>query len=168
MDNPLFGVVLVIAVVFAILYFKLRADSHAVARAQYERWREEDLARTMEEQRAVAVREAASHLQRWRQENELDIRQDAINRSRSVIVGKVTEHVAPWLPLFPYNPKDARFVGSPIDMIVFDGCDDDDVSRIVFLEIKTNSSALSRRQRQVRDAVLAGRVEWQELRIESN
>ena len=97
--------------------------------------------------------------------NEKRVRQDAIDRSRSVIIGKVTEHLTPWLPDFPYNPKDARFLGSPVDMIIFDGCDEDNLQEIVFLEIKTNSSTLSARQRQIRDAVRAGKVVWRELRI---
>lgn len=97
--------------------------------------------------------------------NERLIRKDAVARSRSVTVGKVTEQIAPWLPDFPFNPKDARFIGSPIDMIVFDGCDDGNVKRVVFLEIKTSTSNLSTRQRQIRDAIKAGHIEWQELRI---
>lgn len=92
------------------------------------------------------------------------IRRDAIERSRFVTVGKVTEQIAPWLPDFPFNPKDARFIGSPIDLIVFDGCDEGAVQRIVFVEIKTNTSALTPRQRQIRDAVVSGRVEWMEYR----
>jgi predicted Holliday junction resolvase-like endonuclease len=95
------------------------------------------------------------------------VRRDAIERSRAVTVGKVTEQIAPWLPDFPFNPKDARFIGSPIDMIVFDGCDDGDVTRVVFVEIKTQGAALSLRQRQIRDAVLAGKVEWLEYRARS-
>src|SRR5438067_2260214 len=71
--------------------------------------------------------------------SEKHIRQDAVERSRAVIIGKVTEHLTPWLPDFPYNPKDARFLGSPVDMIIFDGCDEDNLQQIVFLEIKTNS-----------------------------
>ncbi len=50
-------------------------------------------------------------------------------------------------------------------MIVFDGADADDVRGIIFLEIKTNASGLSSRQPQIRDAIKAGRVEWQELRV---
>jgi predicted Holliday junction resolvase-like endonuclease len=168
MDQPLFVIALVAALIFAILYFKARSDIRAAAEEQYNRWRQEDLDRITHEQRAIAVREAAAHLHTWRQQQEAGIREDAITRSKAVIIGKVTEHVAPWLPVFPYNPKDARFIGSPIDMIVFDGCDEDDVRSIVFLEIKTSSSTLSRRQRQIRDAILAGRVEWQELRIDSS
>jgi predicted Holliday junction resolvase-like endonuclease len=38
-----------------------------------------------------------------------------------VTFGKVTEHFIPDLPDFAYNPKDARFLGSPVDFIVFDG-----------------------------------------------
>ena len=87
----------------------------------------------------------------WKSEAEALIRQDAVERSRSITIGKVTEHITPWLPAFPYNPKDARFIGSPIDMIVFDGCDEEDMRRIVFLEIKTSTSALSLKQRQIRD-----------------
>ncbi|MGQ0816064.1 MAG: Holliday junction resolvase-like protein [Gemmatimonadota bacterium] len=131
-------IALAIAAMFAILYFTARANVESKARHLYER---------------------------WRIDNESLIRQDAIDRSRSVTIGKVTEHMAPWLPRFPYNPKDARFIGSPIDMIVFDGCDDEDMRRIIFLEIKTSTSGLTTRQRQIRDAVLAGKVEWRELRV---
>jgi predicted Holliday junction resolvase-like endonuclease len=167
MDNPQLVIALLVAIVFAVLYFKTRLDVRSAAQAQYDRWRQDDLDRITREQRAIALREAASQLQSWRLDHEAGIRQDAITRSKAVIVGKVSEHIAPWLPVFPYNPKDARFIGSPIDMIVFDGCDEGDVERIVFLEIKTNTSALSRRQRQIRDAIIAGRVEWQEMRIEA-
>jgi predicted Holliday junction resolvase-like endonuclease len=66
---------------------------------------------------------------------------------------------------FPYNPKDARFLGTPIDFLVFDGMSDDDVREVVFLEIKTGGSSLTTRERRVRDAVLAGRVSWREFRV---
>ncbi|MBK7599648.1 MAG: hypothetical protein IPJ07_14450 [Acidobacteria bacterium] len=97
--------------------------------------------------------------------NEVSIRQDAIFRSQAVIRGKITEHLAPYMPLFPYNPKDVRFVGSPIDFIVFDGADDDYINEIVFLEVKSGNSSLNPRQRKIKEAVLNGRVVWRELRI---
>jgi predicted Holliday junction resolvase-like endonuclease len=62
-------------------------------------------------------------LEQWQNGVETTIRADAIRKSQSVIIGKVTEHVVPYLPEFTYNPKDARFIGSPIDLIVFDGLD---------------------------------------------
>ncbi len=156
---------LLLAFVFAVLYLSARADINARAREQYEKWRAADLERLVVEQRAVARREASADLDQWKGQTEASIRQDAIDRSRSVIIGKVTEHLTPWLPSFPFNPKDARFIGSPIDMIIFDGADEEELRRIVFLEIKTNTSALSARQRRIRDIIKAGKVEWQELRI---
>jgi predicted Holliday junction resolvase-like endonuclease len=49
-----------------------------------------------------------------------------------VAVGKITEHFIPFLPDFKYNPKEARFFGSPIDFIVFDGLDNGEIKNIVF------------------------------------
>lgn len=138
------------------------------ASAELQQWREGDLQLAKREQSEIARREAGTELQQWKIENELVIRQDAIGRSQAVILGKVTEHLAPHMPIFPYNPKDARFVGSPIDFIVFDGADDDCIREIVFLEVKSGNSSLSPRQRMIRDAVLAGRVVWRELRINTN
>ncbi|WP_235280356.1 Holliday junction resolvase-like protein [Thermotoga sp. Mc24] len=37
------------------------------------------------------------------------IRKDAIDKSKSVIMGPVTEHLIPFFPEFRYNPKDTRF-----------------------------------------------------------
>ncbi|MCC7133122.1 MAG: hypothetical protein IT352_17975, partial [Gemmatimonadales bacterium] len=51
------------------------------------------------------------------------------------------------------------------DYLVFDGLASGEVSRVVFLEIKTGGAVLSPRERQVRQAVLDGRVEWEELRV---
>lgn len=102
--------------------------------------------------------------EQWKAEYETLIRQDAIRKSEVVTLGKVTEHFIPYLPEFTYNPKDARFVGSPIDFLVFDGLTDGDVRSVVFVEIKTGKSALTTRERRIRDAIEARRVEWLELR----
>ena len=93
-----------------------------------------------------------------------DIRQDAVERSHAVTRGKVTEQLIPYLPDFPYDPKDARFIGSPIDFLVFDGLSEGDVRSVVFVEVKTGGSGLSTRERRVRDAILERNVEWRELR----
>jgi predicted Holliday junction resolvase-like endonuclease len=92
------------------------------------------------------------------------VRRDALLRSRAVIAGKVVEQLTPYLPDFPFNPKDARFLGSPVDLVVFDGLDEGAVRRVVFVEVKTNGGTLSERERDLRDAVRARRVEWLEWR----
>ena len=105
--------------------------------------------------------------ERWKSRYTLEVRQDAIQRSQSVTVGKVTEQLVPFLPGFPYNPKDARFLGAPVDFVVFDGLTDGDVRQVVFVEVKTGSAQLGVRERLIRDAVQAGKVDWLELRLPS-
>lgn len=140
------------------------AQVQQAAQTSLQHWREQELAAARQQQAVVAQGEAQNHLAQWKADHEEAIRQDAIARSRAVISGKVTEHFVPYLPDFPFNPKDARFIGSPVDLIVFDGLDEGEVRRVVLIEVKTGSSALSARERRVRAAVQAGQVEWLELR----
>lgn len=93
------------------------------------------------------------------------IREDAVQRSQAVTAGKVHEQLMPYLPTFPYNPKDVRFLGSPVDLVVFDGLAEGRVRRIVFVEVKTGGAGLTDRERLVREAVRDGEVEWVELRV---
>lgn len=93
------------------------------------------------------------------------VRGDAVQRSLAVTAGKVHEQLIPYLPAFPYNPKDARFLGSPVDLVVFDGLAEGRVRRIVFVEVKTGGAGLTGRERMVREAVREGEVEWVELRV---
>lgn len=97
-------------------------------------------------------------------------RRDAVERSRAVLKGQVGEQFAPMLGGFPYHPSDARFVGSPIDYVVFDGYtavkdgDGGDL-RVVLLDVKTGGARLSREQRRIRRAVERGDVEWRTVEL---
>ena len=93
-----------------------------------------------------------------------DVRKDAIQQSRAVTRGQMYEQLVPYLPEFPFNPKDAQFLGKPVDFVVFDGLDEGRVRSVVFVEVKTGASRLTSRERLVRDAIRAGRVEWAEIR----
>lgn len=140
-------------------------DALMQAHELFRDWCEKELEILRKEQRDLAVREARSLLTEWKQEQERSIRHDAAQRSQAVTTGKVMEHLVPYLPNFNYNPKDARFIGSPIDFVVFDGLNDDEddqLRAVVFVEIKTGQSSLTRRERMVRDAIKAGRVRWVE------
>ena len=114
----------------------------------------------------VGLLVAALYVLWWKARYTRAVRLDAVQRSQAVTVGKVYEQLVPYLPEFPFNPKDARFLGSPVDFVVFDGLDDGQVRRVVFVEVKTAGSDLSTRERRVRDAIRAGRVEWDELRVD--
>ncbi|MBO6101432.1 MAG: Holliday junction resolvase, partial [Spirochaetaceae bacterium] len=83
-----------------------------------------------------------------------EARIDAVRRSRSVLNGQLVEQVAPFLPGFPCNPADCRFIGKPLDFIAFAGLEEhDNVDEILFIEVKTNSSQLSQRERSLKEAV---------------
>jgi len=93
------------------------------------------------------------------------IRKDAISRSRAVLSGQFSEQLAPYLPDFPYKPTEVRFVGKPIDFIVFKGLDEKEPSEVVFVEVKSGKSKLSGVEKKLKDAVENKRVSWEEYRI---
>ncbi len=95
-------------------------------------------------------------------------RKESVEKSRSVVGGKVQEHLAPLLPEFcdQFNPWDARFIGAPVDLVVFDGLSGKEpLRRIVFVEVKTGRANLSAPERRIRNAIRDGLVEWQEIRL---
>ncbi len=91
---------------------------------------------------------------------EKEIRADTAKRQRATVGGQVSEQLAPYFPDFPYPPSEARFIGKPIDFLVFAGMDDKAIEKVVFVEVKTGSSRLSSQERHLKEAIEAGRVEW--------
>lgn len=88
-------------------------------------------------------------------------RADAIKKSRAVIGGQVSEQIAPFLPDFPCNPGDVRFVGKPVDFVGFPGAaDGEPINEILIIEVKSGKSQLSKREREIKDAVESGRVRY--------
>ena len=153
---------------FALSELEKRMNAEVTNRAgtQFQQWRDKECETIRLQQLDIAKREAMQLLEEWKfMEGDL-IRADAIHRSQSVIVGKVTEHLIPYLPKFNYNPKDVRFFGDPIDLIVFDGLNDGYIKEIVFIEVKTGkASRLTRRQQEIRDAIKRGRIKWVSMRV---
>ena len=48
-----------------------------------------------------------------------EARKDAVERSRAVLSGQFSEQLAPYLPDFPWKPTEARFIGKPVDFLVY-------------------------------------------------
>ncbi len=88
-------------------------------------------------------------------------------RSAQVKRGLSAENLAPLnRNVWRYHPRDARHLGSPVDYVVFDGMEAGVADlRIVLVEVKTGNGAPSRRERMVRAAVIAGRVDYEIVRI---
>ena len=84
-----------------------------------------------------------------------------LKQSRAVLGGLVSEQIAPLLPDFPFDPGDCRFIGKPVDFIVFKGMNEQDISEVVFLEVKTGvSKSLNQQEKRLKEAIEAGRVSW--------
>lgn len=80
-------------------------------------------------------------------------------QSQSTKYGKLSEQFMPFLKHYPYDPQAFRFLGTPIDGVQF--CDD----KIVFMEFKTAGSQLSPLQKQIRQIVESGQIEWCEFAL---
>jgi len=80
-------------------------------------------------------------------------------KSDEVRLGQIAEQIAPFLDKINYNPKSMRFLGSPIDFVVFD------TEKIVFIEVKTGNSRLTPKQRDIRKLIQDKKVEFEEVRI---
>lgn len=113
-----------------------------------------------------------SQLQQQHQEEILNAQKRSVNTSRAVLKGKLAEQFAPILPEFPYLPSDAKFLGDPIDYIIFDGysafregqCEADDI-QIILLDVKSGNARLHQGQQAIAKAIQNKRVSFQTLHI---
>lgn len=109
---------------------------------------------------------AFNELEYWKVCCEDDIKRDAIQRHHSSVLGSVSEHVIPFHTNFPYNPKDIRFIGAPIDLIVFDGLDEkSDQINIIFLEVQTGRPYTSNNHKKIIEAVQFKRIFCRSLNL---
>ena len=95
-----------------------------------------------------------------------DIVKTRLRQSRAVLGGLVSEQMAPLLPDFPFDPGDCRFIGKPVDFIVFKGMNGQNISEVVFLEVKSGASKnLNQQEKRLRDVIQAGRVKWAQFDV---
>ncbi|ADJ26193.1 Holliday junction resolvase-like protein [Dehalogenimonas lykanthroporepellens BL-DC-9] len=95
----------------------------------------------------------------------------AVTQSRAVLGGRFTEQMAPYLPEFRYDPTEARFIGSPVDLVVFPGLASGDVREIVIMEVKSGQDPrLTAAQSRIRQLIEDGMVRWEliERRVEAD
>ena len=114
---------------------------------------------------AYRLFKAKREFKQWMEteEQRLDeVRKQAIEQSRAVLGGKFTEQMAPYLPEFKYDPTEARFIGSPIDLVVFPGLATGEPTEVVLIEVKTGRfSRLTGRERKIEELVKTGKVRWE-------
>lgn len=144
-----------LAVYLLLKYIQLKGRVESRARDMYEAWQARDMDRQVSEKADTLFRT-------WKLDEEKKIRQDAVKKSEAVTRGKVTEHLIPYFPDFEYNPKDARFLGTPVDFIIFDGLSEGEMNKVVFVEVKSGKTGvLSKREKLVKDCIDRGKVSYE-------
>lgn len=134
---------------------KLEKEREQLARMfeqKLEEWKQKEM------ESAVKV-----ELEKWRQEMEREIRRDAIKSSITTLLGKVGEHIAPLYMVreLGVDPRDLRFIGTPVDYIAFKGLSNGNPEKILFIEVKTSQSgALTERERSIKSLIESKKVEW--------
>ena len=99
------------------------------------------------------------------QEKIPSLRYDAVKQSRAILSGQFSEQIAPYLPNFPFKPTEARFIGKPIDFVVFKGMDEKKIDEIVFVEVKSGQSQLSKVEKSLKSTIQSKRVLWHEYKV---
>ncbi len=162
MNSTLIIFLALFAVYLLLKYIQLKGSVESRARDLHEFWQEREMNRQVSEKADTLFR-------KWKIDEEKKIRLDAVKKSEAVIRGKVTEHLIPYFPEFEYNPKDARFLGTPVDFIVFDGLSEGEMNKIVFIEVKSGKiDTLSKREKLVRECVDRGKVNYEIIRCRNN
>ena len=114
-----------------------------------------------------------SELELEHQQDLAQAQKRSVNTSRAVLKGKMAEQLAPIMPEFRYLPSDAKFLGDPVDYVVFDGYTDfrdgegraEDIE-VILMDIKSGGARLTKGQQAIAQAVQEGRVRFETLRID--
>jgi predicted Holliday junction resolvase-like endonuclease len=100
-------------------------------------------------------------------------RKDSLQRSKSVIRGKVSEEFIPLFPDFPYELSDCKFSGQPIDFIVFKNMskvrDGEDAEiEIIIADVKVNKSKRTKVQNAIKKAIENKNFRFETWQIDEN
>jgi len=142
------GVTLVLVIGLAVLafrYLSLTREMEGRARQMFDEWKNSALEHDVSIRADILNRE-------WVLEREKASRAEAVKQSGATIRGNITQHLLPYFPDFPWNPRDTRFIGTPVDLIVFSGLSEEkELGSIVFVEVKSGKTGtLSESQKKVK------------------
>ena len=114
-------------------------------------------------------------LEKLKQEHEIELkkataeaRRDGKQRSAAVQWGKSIEHFVPFMKDFPVPVEDVTFLGMPIDYVGFTNTGSKTKCEVHFIEVKSGSSFLMGKQKNIKKAIEEGRVFWHEMSVEGN
>jgi predicted Holliday junction resolvase-like endonuclease len=126
-------------------------------------------------QRLAHYEQQIAQLKLTHQQQLIEAKKRSVNTSRAVLKGKMAEQFAPLFPEFHYLPSDAKFLGDPVDYVIFDGYTDfrdgdgcaEDIN-VILIDIKSGQARLSKGQQAIAQAIAAGRVRFETVHIDFN
>lgn len=160
---------IIIGAVLTFLYFRGRIELMAkslgeeIGKKVFEE-KKQELEKLFEEKYRV-------ELEKWKTEVEDKLRRDALAKSRAVLKGKLAEQLAPIFSVFGFNPSDARFIGDPVDYVIFDGYTlvkeriEDKPIKIILADIKTGEATLTYEQRRIQEGIKQRLIEFKIIRL---
>lgn len=103
-------------------------------------------------------------LKEWISDNEFEIRRKAIGQSQFLLDQKLTKELKLINENFSFNPKDIKYVGRFIDLIIFDGSASNSEVSIYFIEIVTQKGKKQNKFKyQVDNAITNKRYSFKEI-----
>jgi len=81
--------------------------------------------------------------------------------TKAVNIGKNLERALPTIKDFKWIVPDSKFLGDPIDLLVFNGLSMGKVDSMSFVEVKSGNAKLNNHQKSIRDAIEDHKVSYQ-------
>jgi len=100
-------------------------------------------------------------------EKEQKLRNEAAERGRKRVPGMIRKSMEPCLAQLKLNPYDIKLISHPVDFVVFEGLNDNDLSSITFLSKKTPNLQLAALRKEVSRAVEKKEYDWKTARVDS-
>ncbi len=153
--------ILIILILSLIIYL---ARSNKIIQQEFQRQLEVKFDIIKNEIDSYEKNRAESFLKTWQTENEVNIRRQAIASQTREITNEIARETKLLNENFSYNPRDIKFIGKYIDLIVFDGAADEEEVSIYFLEItKANNGSTSEFKNKVWTAINKRKFNWKEI-----
>ncbi len=150
-------------VIIYLLYYVF--NSNSIIQKEFQRQLEAKYNAIQYEIKNYEKTRADSILREWQIENEVGIRKDAIAIHSDRITTEISEETAFFNENFSFNPRDIKFIGKYIDLVVFEGSAEENEVSIYFLDIRKNNSAASEYKMKVKEAIDNKRFNWREISI---
>ncbi len=153
--------ILIILILSLIIYL---ARSNKIIQQEFQQQLEIKFGTIKNEIDSYEKNRSESFLKTWQTENEVNIRRQAIASQTREITNEIAKETKLLNESFSYNPRDIKFIGKYIDLIVFDGAADEEEVSIYFLEItKANNGSTSEYKNKVWAAINKRKFNWKEI-----